>query len=403
MPDTDTIKSYKKRFSDELFNSSIPFWLEHGLDKEFGGILTCLNREGKVTSHDKGGWQQGRAAWTFSRMCNQYGVKSDWLTFAESCLDFSKKHFIDPADGRMHFITTREGAPVRKRRYTNTENFYLIGNAECYRATGNEAYLKEARRLFEFLSGIYDGEKDPYYVTPKYMPARQFRSFGGPMIGLDVCDVLLHADPEQADKYKSRIRKYVDDIFKYFYKEDMGCVLEYTGLNGEFLTDWTLGREINPGHGLEGVWFLARASEALDDPDILSKAKRMYSFCLERGWDNEYGGILMFVDALGYPPEKYEHDMKLWWVINEATCAALVLYKMTGKEEYWKDFEKFSAYYFDYFSDSKYGDCYGYLRRDGKPTEPIAKGNIYKGPFHNPRTLMLVDKILDELASNHHM
>ena len=231
------------------------------------------------------------------------------------------------------------------------------------------------------------------------MPARQMRGFGGPMIGIDLCSVLLLADSEKTDFYQSRLRKYVDDIFTYFYKEDLGCVLENVGLDGEFLCDLASGREINPGHGLEGVWFLAKASETLNDPDILTKAEKIYRFCLDRGWDEEYGGILMFVDALGYPPEKYEHDMKLWWVINEAICAALVLYKMTGKENYWKDFERFTDYYFSYFSDPEYGCCFGYLRRDGKPTEPIAKGNIYKGAFHNPRMLMLVDDLLGKTCA----
>jgi len=397
MQKKDTILNNKKRYHEELFDSSIPFWLEYGPDTGHGGIYTCLDREGKITSTDKGGWQQGRTAWTFSRMCNQYGNKEQWLGLAESCLEFARRYFIDPADGRMYFITTKEGLPVRKRRYTWTEVFYTAGNAECYRATGNEAYLKEAKRVFAFLTGQYDGEKDPYYVTPKYMPVRQLRSFGIPMIGIDICGIMLLADPESADAYKSRMRKYVDDIFKYFYREDMGCVLEHVGLNGEFLSDWTIGREISPGHGLEGVWFLAKASETLDDPEILKKAERIYRFCLDRGWDKEYGGILMFVDALGYPPEKYEHDMKHWWTINETICAAITLYKMTGKEEYWKDFERFTDYYFTFFSDRKYGDCFGYLRRDGKPTEPVAKGNIYKGAFHNPRMLMLVDKLLGEL------
>jgi len=397
MSKTEVMNNYKKRFHEELFDSCIPFWLENGPDKEYGGMLTCLNREGNITSHDKGGWQQGRTAWTFSRLCNQYGEKEEWRKLAESCLDFARNHFIDPADGRMYFITSRDGTPVRKRRYTYSECFYVMGNAECYRATGNELYLNEARRVFDFLVGLYDGAKDPYYVTPKYMPSRQIRGFGGPMIGIDLCAVLLLADPEKADFYKSRVRKYVDDIFTYFYKEDLGCVLENVGINGEFLSDWTIGRELNPGHGLEGVWFLAKASETLEDPSILAKAEKIYKMCLERGWDKEYGGILQFVDALGYPPEKYEHDMKMWWGINETVCAALVLYQMTGKEEYWKDFERFTDYYFTYFSDPKYGCCIGYLRRDGKPTEPIAKGNIYKGAFHNPRMLMLVDTELEEM------
>jgi N-acylglucosamine 2-epimerase len=127
------------------------------------------------------------------------------------------------------------------------------------------------------------------------------------------------------------------------------------------------------------VWFLAKTSVQLSDPSILDFARKIYDGCIERGWDREYGGILMFVDALGYPPEKYEHDMKFWWVIDEAICAALMLFRLTGEARYWKDFERFSDYYFTFFSDRKYGDCFGYLRRDGKPTEPIAKGNSIMG------------------------
>jgi len=193
------------------------------------------------------------------------------------------------------------------------------------------------------------------------------------------------------------MRESIYDIFKYNYKEDLGCVLENVAPNGDFMPDCYLGRKINPGHGLEGVWFLARASETLGDPYVLEMAEKIYRCCLNKGWDDEYGGILMFVDALGYQPEEYEHDMKFWWVIDEAICSAITLYALTGKEQYIFDFEKFLDYYFRYFADHEYGDCFGYLRRDGKPTMPIAKGNLYKGPFHTPRMLMHVDDMLGRL------
>ena len=44
-------------------------------------------------------------------------------------------------------------------------------------------------------------------------------------------------------------------------------------------------------------------------------------------------------------------------------------------------------YAFSHFSDPKYGEWFGYLRRDGKPTEPPCKGHTYKGPFHVMRML----------------
>ena len=47
----------------------------------------------------------------------------------------------------------------------------------------------------------------------------------------------------------------------------------------------------------------------------------------------------------------------------------------------------------------KYGEWYGYLRRDGLPTMPSTKGSTFKGPFHLPRCLMQLDQMMTELEA----
>ena len=104
-----------------------------------------------------------------------------------------------------------------------------------------------------------------------------------------------------------------------------------------------------------------------------------------------------FVDALCYPVEAYEHDMKLWWTHYEGINASLFMYKQT-KDEYYLDwFIKLTDYAFDHFSEHKYGEWYGYLRRDGRVTEPPCKGHTYKGPFHVMRCLATVIKLLESM------
>ncbi len=85
------VKSWVKAELD----SCLDFWLKNGQDKDFGGVLTCLDREGKVYSTDKSVWMQGRCAWTFSKLCNVYGERSEWKAFAKSCLDFMEAHCIN--------------------------------------------------------------------------------------------------------------------------------------------------------------------------------------------------------------------------------------------------------------------------------------------------------------------
>ena len=49
-----------------------------------------------------------------------------------------------------------------------------------------------------------------------------------------------------------------------------------------------------------------------------------------------------------------------------------------------------------HFAD-EYGEWYGYLRRDGKPTLPACKGSTFKGPFHVPRCLIYVDQMMTQI------
>ena len=55
------------------------FWLKNGMDKENGGVYTCLDKDGKVFSTDKSVWMQGRCGWIYAYLCREYGVKKEWL------------------------------------------------------------------------------------------------------------------------------------------------------------------------------------------------------------------------------------------------------------------------------------------------------------------------------------
>ena len=169
---------------------------------------------------------------------------------------------------------------------------------------------------------------DPTGFGAKTIPeTRSGRAFGIPMIYLNVTSVMLRVDPEQKTLYESRAAACVDDIFRYHVKEELDCVLENVGPNGEARLDFTEGRIINPGHDIEGVWFLLEHAQRTGDPSLVAKAAQIFDRAIEAGWDREYGGLLYFIDCLGRPPEAYEHDMKLWWPHNEILIAALMLYR----------------------------------------------------------------------------
>nr|WP_325259185.1 AGE family epimerase/isomerase [uncultured Oscillibacter sp.] len=378
---------------------SATFWLEHGMDREHGGVYTCLDRKGELYSTDKSVWMQGRCGWIFAFLCHNYGVKPEWLEASRSCLDFMEDHCFNHACGeRMYFTVTAEGRPLRQRRYYFSEAFCAIANAEYYGVTGEKRRLERARQCYDLYWDLSQGKPDPVGMGPKTIPeTRSGRAFGTPMIILNVTGVLLRTDPERKALYEERAQQCVNDIFRYHVKPELKCTLENVDVDGTPRLYYTEGRTVNPGHDIEGVWFLLEHAQRTGDKALVKKAAEMFDWAIAAGWDQEYGGLLYFTDCLGKPPEAYEHDMKLWWPHNEILIASVMLYRDTGEEKYLDWFYKTLDYCKAHFADPEYGEWYGYLRRDGLPTQPSTKGSTFKGPFHLPRSMTLVDKTIDEI------
>ena len=71
-----------------LLENVLPFWLDNAIDDEFGGILTCLDHEGKVYGYEKSVWFQGRALYIFSTAYNYVEKNERFLKAAKKIYDF---------------------------------------------------------------------------------------------------------------------------------------------------------------------------------------------------------------------------------------------------------------------------------------------------------------------------
>ena len=278
---------------DEL-KRSVDFWLKYGMDKEHGGVYTCIDRKGKIYSTDKSVWMQGRCGWIFAFLCTNYGKRDEWLEASRSCLDFLEEHCVNhEAGGRLYFTVTGDGKPLRQRRYCHSENFYTIANAEYYANTGDTVRIERARRAYEMVYNLNHGLiKDPTGLGPKTIPeTRQSRAFGDPMIYLNVTAVMRRCDPENRELYDQRARECVDEIIKYHYKPELKCVLETVGVDGSLQTDTTAGRVVNPGHDIEGSWFLEEQANYEGDKTLSEIAQTIFHNAISAGWDEKYGGL----------------------------------------------------------------------------------------------------------------
>ena len=376
---------YRRR----LLEDTVPFWFPRSYDREYGGFLLMRDAAGELIDDDKAVWIQGRASWLLATLYNTVEPRREWLEGSKSGIDFLLRHCFD-VDGRMFFHVTRDGRPIRKRRYFFSETFAVIAMAAYAKASGDAEIAARARELF---GKCIEYATMPGLLAPKYTDVRPMKGIGIPMIMINTAQQLRETigDP-RCDEW---IGRWIGEIEKDFVKDELRVVMEQVAPDGG-IVDHIDGRTLNPGHAIEGAWFiLHEARYRNNDPRLVALGCKMLDYMWERGWDKEYGGILYFRDVYGRPVQEYWQDMKFWWPHNETIIATLSAYLMTGQEKYAEMHRLVHGYAYGKFHDKDHGEWYGYLHRDGSVAQ-TAKGNLFKGPFHLPRQEWYCQRILNE-------
>ncbi|MFT6242561.1 MAG: N-acylglucosamine 2-epimerase [Paracoccaceae bacterium] len=386
---TEELKELRDFYRVSLLDDTMAFWMPEIVDEECGGYLSMRDEEGGLIDDDKSVWLQGRFAWLLATLYNTVEKKEEWLVAARSGVEFLKEHCFDE-DGRMFFLVTREGKPLRKRRYYFSEAFAIMAFAAYGKAAGETKWLEEARALFAKCMDYTDGRIAA--GEPKWSDERQTKGIGVPMIFLQVAQVLVaNGGDELAER---KIDDFIGEI-REFVKDDIECVMEQIGMDGA-VVDHIDARTLNPGHAIEGAWFiLAEAKRRGGDAELTELGCRMLDYMWKWGWDEEHGGILYFRDVHGKPVQEYWHDMKFWWPQCEAIIATLLAYQMTGDEKYARWHRQIHEYAHEKFWDREHGEWFGYLHRDGRVSSTV-KGNHFKGPFHLPRMQWYCWRLLEE-------
>jgi hypothetical protein len=117
----------------------------------------------------------------------------------------------------MFFTVTKEGLPLRKRRYFYSESFLVIGFAEYYLLRKNEEDLALAVKYFDLMWNIYSNPaSDPFKITPKEnAEVRALRSNANPMVLISSAQTLkrITGNSEYYDKIIEKILASEDTAY----------------------------------------------------------------------------------------------------------------------------------------------------------------------------------------------
>lgn len=384
-----------KVYHDGLVQDVLPFWQKHGWDREHGGIITGLGRDGQIIDDDKSIWFQGRAGWMFATAYRTVEARPEWLALAQSCLEFLRRHGYGPG-GKLYFTTTRDGRPLRMRRYVYSECFAAIAYAAMHAISRSDRDATDAIAAWEtYLHHSFT----PGVMPPKTEPATR------PMMGLAPRMITI-VTAQELREHLGDIRaggatctqwidRAIGEIERYFLKPELKALMEVVAPDGAVIDHFD-GRQLNPGHAIEAAWFILHEAK-LRGNDL--RLRRLGLDILEwmwaRGWDAEHGGLLYNTDVRGLPVQEYWHHMKFWWPHNEAVIATLLAWQLSGDAKYLEWHRLVHEWAYTHFADPEHGEWFGYLDRGGRPTS-LQKGGTYKGPFHLPRMQWYCWRLLSE-------
>lgn len=373
-----------------LLDNVLPFWHRHAFDAN-GGINTCIGDDGKILSRDRWNWSQWRAVWVWSKLYNNFGRRQEWLERAQGIYKFVTAH--GPLeDGHWPLLLDGDGKLLRGYESLYVDGFALYGLTELLRATGDAQVRGHALRTYRAVRAALDAPEPPP-AWPYPIPAGRIAHGISMIFSLAFHEL---ADATGDAEIRRAAIEHHRRVMEVFLRPQRDVVLEFLASDGRELPP-PQGTAVLPGHAIESMWFQMHIARANNDRAVCQVAARTIQRHLELGWDPEFGGLFLAVDADGRPEVGWAHaQTKLWWPHTEALYATLLAYETTGEPWCLEWHERVRQYSYAHYPVPQHGEWRQKLDRQGRPITATLVLPV-KDPFHLPRALMYCVEVLERL------
>jgi len=391
MEKKESFKEWSNLYRSTLLDNVILFWMTHSLDEKHGGFFTCLDEKGNVFDTDKFVWLQNRQVWMFSVLFLRVEAKPEWLEMARKGAEFLREHGRD-SNGDWYFALDRTGRPLVQPYNIFSDCFAAMAFSQFALASKCDWAQEIALQAYGNVLRRMNNPKGKY--SKSVHETRPLKSLAVPMILANLTlEMEWLLDPE---KVANILDDTIHQVMNQFLDKETGLIFENVALDGSFV-DCFEGRLLNPGHGIEAMWFIMDVANRRNDQTLVNRCVDVVLSILEHSWDKEFEGIFYFLDCKGYPPQQLEWDQKLWWVHLETLVALAMGYQLTRREECLDWYQKVHFYAWNRFYDPENKEWFGYLNRRGEVLLRM-KGGKWKGCFHVPRAMMMCWKLFESLS-----
>ena len=366
-------------YRNHLLSNVIPFWARYSVDRDQGGYLTHLDREGRVvSSRVETSAMQARIVYAFS-LAYLVDPRPEHLEHADHGACFLRQHLWDPQFGGWFESAGRDGGPRQVDKPTMSQAYAAIGLLAHHRAGGDAESLARAADTLRLLDerawdrshgGYFDRCRRDWSIESelKSAPAQN-----------DMAGALISACLSAPDRGCQRRLEELADVLAA--KLSVGSLPR---IGATFRRDWTYspaatGDLIYSGQSLKAAAGLAEASRVLGREDLLTHARALVDFCEQRAWDTRHGGFLTYLFRGG----RVAFEEKMWWTQCEGIVALAALSSLTGDHRYRDLLDRLTAFCVAHLIDER-GEWYMSCGPDGQVWDS-RKGGLWKGPYHSAR------------------
>ena len=390
VPDLDKLLDL---YRPHLLEEVVPFWMRHAVDPG-GGLNTCIRDDGTVVSRDKWLWSQWRAVWVFSKLYNRFEARREWLELARNICEFAARFGWDEQAGGWALRLSGDGEVLDGPESIYTDGFAIYALTELAKATGEEKYEQLACRTADCVLRRIRAPHERIPTWPYPTPPGA-RTHGLPMIfSLVFWELGEHLGNR---RYLDAAGELSDEVFRHFYRPDRDLLLERIAADSSEYPP-PEGTAVVPGHVIEDMWFQIHIARGRGDRSRIGEACRIIRRHLEVGWDDEYGGLFLAVDADGRDEVGWKFaDTKLWWPHTEALYATLLAYEQAGEDWALDWHERVRQYSFAHYPVAGHGEWTQRLDRRGQAITEVVALPV-KDPFHLPRALIYCIDALERMT-----
>lgn len=387
----------------ELTRNILPYWMNTMVDEVHGGFYG--RRDGNdnlVELADKGIILNTRILWTFShahRLLKMDRARDQYAATATRAFRYICDNFLDQDNGGMYWMVNYEGKPVYTKKQVYAQAFGIYAFTEYFRATGEQAALDEAIKLYRLLEEhSYDRVRGGYLEAfdRDWALLEDLRLSDKDANERKTMNTHLHVLEAYTNLYacwkNALLRQQLEKLILIFLEK---IINTNNHLDLFFDDDWNVKSSvISFGHDIEASWLLQEAAEVLGDEALVHRT-RAAALKLVRAVDqeglNEAGAIINEIHGDG----SRDTDIH-WWPQAEALVGYVNAWQISHDDAYLSRASGLWSFIRKHVVDEQ-GEWHWRLNEQYQVVRTEDKAGPWKCPYHNGRACLEILKRVDGL------